>query len=70
MGGTTLTMASSCVLNNIGDWQLDQKMTRTKDRPLACGRLKSGGVLLYALILGLAGEQVLFYKVNALVGWL
>ncbi|MGG4441321.1 heme o synthase [Brevibacillus fortis] len=70
MIGTTLTMASSCVLNNIWDWQLDQKMTRTKDRPLACGRLKPGGVLLYALVLGFVGELVLFYKVNALVGWL
>lgn len=70
MIGTALTMASSCVVNNIWDWQLDQKMTRTKNRPLATGRLKTGGVWLYALVLGLLGELVLFVKVNALVGWL
>jgi protoheme IX farnesyltransferase len=40
--GTALTMASSCVLNNIWDWELDQKMNRTKNRPLATGRLKPG----------------------------
>jgi protoheme IX farnesyltransferase len=68
--GTALTMASSCVMNNIWDRNLDQKMTRTKNRPLATGRLKTKGVLLYALALGIAGEVVLFWKVNALCGWL
>lgn len=33
--GTALTMASSCVLNNIWDYKLDRKMNRTKERPLA-----------------------------------
>lgn len=68
--GTLLTMASSCVLNNVWDCKLDQKMNRTKDRPLAAGRLKIRDVLLYALVLGAAGEVVLFLKVNALCGWL
>ncbi|GIP31756.1 heme o synthase [Paenibacillus sp. J2TS4] len=68
--GTALTMASSCVVNNIWDWKLDQKMSRTKDRPLATGRLKLRGALLYALALGIAGEAVLFGQVNALCGWL
>ncbi|MCZ8511700.1 heme o synthase [Paenibacillus filicis] len=70
MLGTLLTMASSCVLNNVWDCKLDQKMNRTKDRPLAVGRLKIRDVLLYALVLGIAGEVVLFLKVNALCGWL
>ncbi|MNI20199.1 Protoheme IX farnesyltransferase 1 [compost metagenome] len=68
--GTALTMASSCVINNIWDYKLDQKMNRTKGRPLATGRLKIRSVLLYALILGMAGELVLFWKVNVLCGWL
>ncbi|WP_128660622.1 heme o synthase [Paenibacillus sp. 598K] len=68
--GTSLTMASACVINNIWDWKLDQKMSRTKDRPLATGRLNIRGVLLYALALGVAGELVLFWKVNRLCGWL
>ncbi|GIO06384.1 protoheme IX farnesyltransferase 1 [Brevibacillus reuszeri] len=68
--GTALTMASSCVMNNLWDWKLDQKMERTKNRPLATGRLKKGGVLLYALLFGIAGEWVLFWNVNLLCGWL
>ncbi|KZE73335.1 protoheme IX farnesyltransferase [Paenibacillus elgii] len=68
--GTTLTMASSCVINNIWDRALDRKMSRTKDRPLATGRLHIRGAMAYALALGIAGEAVLFWKVNALCGWL
>lgn len=68
--GTALTMASSCVINNIWDYKLDQKMNRTKERPLATGRLKTKDVLLYALTLGIAGEFILFWKVSVLCGWL
>lgn len=68
--GTVLTMASSCVFNNIYDYKLDRKMKRTQERPLATGRLKIRGVLLYALTLGITGEVILFWKVSALCGWL
>lgn len=68
--GTALTMASSCVTNNIWDMKLDQKMSRTKNRPLATGRLNPKSVLVYALVLGITGEVILFWKVNALTGWL
>ncbi|WP_244297402.1 UbiA family prenyltransferase [Brevibacillus antibioticus] len=54
----------------LADWIELTKPRILQDRPLACGRLKPGGVLLYALVLGFVGELVLFYKVNALVGWL
>ncbi|MFD0619258.1 heme o synthase [Paenibacillus sp. GCM10027629] len=68
--GTVLTMASSCVMNNVWDWKLDQRMDRTKDRPLATGRLNKWSVLVYALLLGILGEMILFMKVNVLCGWL
>ncbi|OPA79237.1 protoheme IX farnesyltransferase [Paenibacillus selenitireducens] len=68
--GTVLTMASSCVMNNIWDQKLDQRMQRTLNRPLATGRLKTRSVLFYAISLGLAGEAILFWKVNILSGWL
>ncbi|WP_018755374.1 heme o synthase [Paenibacillus terrigena] len=68
--GTVLTMASSCVMNNVWDWKLDQRMDRTKDRPLATGRLNKWSVLVYALFLGILGEMILFMKVNVLCGWL
>ncbi|SMF83530.1 protoheme IX farnesyltransferase [Paenibacillus uliginis N3/975] len=68
--GTVLTMASACVVNNVWDYKLDRKMNRTKDRPLAEGRLKLAYVVLYAFVLGIAGETILFWKVNTLCGWL
>ncbi|MFC5647671.1 heme o synthase [Paenibacillus solisilvae] len=66
--GTALTMAASCVVNNIWDAELDRRMERTKKRPLAAGRIRIRHVILYALILGIAGEIILFGKVNALCG--
>jgi len=68
--GTTLTMASSCVLNNVWDYKLDRKMDRTRERPLATGRIHRKSALAYGLVLGLVGETVLFGKVGALCGWL
>lgn len=68
--GSTLTMASACVFNNYLDRDFDTKMERTRDRALPQGRMKPQGVLLYAIILGVAGISILFGLVNALVGWL
>mgnify|MGYP001159209967 CR=1 FL=1 len=68
--GTTLTMASACVFNNYWDRDFDMKMERTRDRALPQGRIKPSFVLGYAVVLGVAGEAVLFGLVNALTGWL
>lgn len=68
--GSALTMASSCVFNNYWDRDLDTKMARTRDRVLPQGKMKPQGVLLYAVLLGIAGLWVLFLLVNPLSGWL
>ncbi|MGG4144612.1 heme o synthase [Paenibacillus algorifonticola] len=68
--GSTLTMASACVINNYWDRELDQKMERTKGRALPTGRMKPLFVLGYGLVLGIIGELVLFIAVNPLTGWL
>ncbi|MBD2845678.1 protoheme IX farnesyltransferase [Paenibacillus sp. IB182496] len=68
--GSALTMASSCVINNYWDRELDTKMARTRDRALPAGRIKPAVVLLYGLVLGAAGLAVLFLLVNPLTGWL
>lgn len=39
-------------------------------RPLAAGQIPIRNVTIYALILGIVGETNLFWKVNALCGWL
>jgi len=68
--GSALTMASSCVINNYWDRELDTKMERTKDRPLPTGRMSPRAALLYGILLGIAGLSVLFLFVNPLTGWL
>ncbi|MBJ6362304.1 heme o synthase [Paenibacillus sp. GCM10012307] len=68
--GSGLTMASSCVINNYWDRELDQKMERTRDRATAAGRISANVVLWYGIILGIAGVVVLFTLVNPLTGWL
>ena len=68
--GSALTMASACVFNNFLDRDFDKKMARTRDRALPQGRMRPQSVLIYAIILGIAGLAVLFGLVNALTGWL
>ncbi|MCC2685085.1 MAG: protoheme farnesyltransferase [Paenibacillaceae bacterium] len=64
--GTTLVMASSCVLNNYIDRDMDTKMTRTQKRPLPSGRVDPRVVMWYGIVLGLAGIAVLDLLVNPL----
>ncbi|MUT67565.1 heme o synthase [Paenibacillus sp. NEAU-GSW1] len=68
--GSTITIASACVINNYWDRELDLKMERTKDRALPTGRLKPGFVLGYGIVLGIIGLAILFVCVNPLTGWL
>lgn len=67
--GTSLVMASSCVLNNYFDRDLDTRMDRTKDRATATGRMKPSIVLWYAIVLGVTGMLILF-QINLLSGLL
>lgn len=61
---TTLVMASSCVLNNYWDRDLDKKMERTKNRALPAGRLKPSTVLAYGIILGILGLAILYFLIH------
>lgn len=66
--GTMLVMASACVFNNYFDRDLDMKMERTRERGLPTGRLKPKTVLIYAIVLGIAGLAVLFTFSGLLAG--
>lgn len=68
--GSTLTIASACVINNYWDYELDQKMERTKKRVQPIDRLGLRFVLMYGIILGLIGLLLLFILVNAVTGLL
>ena len=43
--------ALGCVINDIADRKLDVQVARTKDRPLACGKISIGGAIVFALLL-------------------
>ena len=58
--GTSMVIASGCVLNNYLDISIDKKMPRTKNRALATGSISNQNALIYAFVLGLGGEIILF----------
>jgi protoheme IX farnesyltransferase len=64
--GTGLASASSGVLNNYIDREIDKVMTRTRNRALPTGRLDPQIALGFGLLLGFTGFVILFYAVNPL----
>ncbi len=64
--GISLVVASGCVLNNWIDRNLDQKMARTRNRPLAKGLVSPKIAVAYAAFLGLAGLALLRAAANLL----
>lgn len=63
---TALVMASSCVLNNFWDRDLDIKMKRTQNRALPAGRIRPQVVLWYGITLGVIGLLLFYTLVNLL----
>ena len=68
--GTVLAAASASVLNHVFEAQLDQRMARTCQRPLAAGRISRGRAVLFALSLGLAALAVLAWGTTMLAALL
>lgn len=62
--GTSLVIASGCVLNNAIDRDIDCKMNRTKNRALASGRLSVATAVVYGLLLGFLGFATLILQTN------
>lgn len=70
IAGSSLVMAGSCVLNNYLDRDLDIKMERTKERPIATGRMSAKTAIIYGMSLLLAGATTLALGANALAALL
>ena len=49
--GTVLTRSAGCVINDYFDKELDKKVERTKDRPIASGKVSIKLGLFYTLVL-------------------
>jgi protoheme IX farnesyltransferase len=67
ISGTSLVIASACVINNYIDRGIDKKMERTKKRALVTGRISGRGAIAYGVALGLIGFTILIIGTNALV---
>ena len=68
--GIALCAGSAAAVNHLVDQRIDQVMARTRNRPLAKGRVGTTQAGLFALVLGLAGMYLLLVYVNALTAWL
>lgn len=64
--GVGLVIASGCVVNNIFDRDIDQKMERTKHRDLVQGYVNMDVAFVYALFLLLVGTALLYQMTNPL----
>ena len=67
--GTLATSAAGCVINDLWDKDIDPKVDRTKNRPLASRALSiKVGIIIFAIALGCAA--VLAFYLNTLSFWL
>nr|OEF25697.1 protoheme IX farnesyltransferase [Vibrio cyclitrophicus 1F97] len=64
LAGVGLVIASGCVVNNIFDRDIDQKMKRTRNRELVQGNINTDVAFIYSLVMLLAGTALLFQFVN------
>ena len=61
---------SGAAVNHIIDHRLDTKMARTKNRPIAKGRVSPEQCLIFALLIGIGGFALLWFVVNPLTALL
>lgn len=64
--GVALSSACAAVLNHVLDRHIDERMARTRKRPLPAGRITQRGALTLACVLGVTGFAVLLERVNTL----
>lgn len=64
--GLACVMASACVFNNYIDRPIDKKMSRTRDRALVTGLISGRNAIIFAIVLGIIGNGILFQYTNAL----
>jgi protoheme IX farnesyltransferase len=64
--GIALMSGSAATLNHIIDYRIDAIMDRTKQRPLATGRLTLRAAWIFATLQGVVGFMILYFGVNTL----
>jgi protoheme IX farnesyltransferase len=66
MIGTGLVAASSAMMNQLAEIELDRRMERTERRPLPAGLVSKRSVFITSMLLAYAGVVILGLKVNLL----
>ncbi|MBP9841104.1 MAG: heme o synthase [Simkaniaceae bacterium] len=59
--GLSLVVGSACVFNNYIDRKMDEKMVRTRNRPLVTGEISVLAALCFAGLMGIVGEGFLLF---------
>lgn len=65
--GSSMIIASACVINNYLDQDIDAIMERTKKRALVAGEIKGDRAVIFSFILGFTGLVILLFYTNLLV---
>lgn len=65
--GTTLVIASACVLNNVLDRDIDGVMDRTRKRATVTGSIAARPAVVFSVVLGVVGMAMLVAWTNWLV---
>lgn len=68
--GIGLCAGSAAAVNHLVDRRIDLEMSRTKNRPVAQGRIDTVHAIIFALVLGGLGMAMLLIKINQLTAWL
>lgn len=68
--GIALMAGSAAAINHVVDRKIDTLMSRTKNRPLAQGKVSVANGFIFAMLLGVTGMALLFVQINPLTAWL
>lgn len=68
--GIAMCAGAAAAVNHVVDQQIDQRMARTRNRPLAKGRVSNTNAVIFASVLGFGGMAILLIWVNAITAWL
>ena len=60
--GSILMRSAGCIINDVVDKEIDKKVQRTKNRPIASGKVPVRLALIYSLILSLIKILMSFLK--------
>lgn len=64
--GIALSAGSAAAVNHLVDYRVDIQMARTRNRPIAKGRVKPKQAAVFALVIGILGMGLLVVFINTL----